>query len=156
MQESIRIAGIYDLAKFPWGRDIFEFTIEKLRAEYGYEDLTYDLADGKCDETSAVRGYWDLRTNNVPVHGIVGARCSGASVSLARIAGLEQVTQVSPASTSSRLSNKEEFPFFSRMVAPDDSRGEVGALVSTLRWFGWQRVTILSTDTLYAKDYVSQ
>ena len=49
-------------------------------------------------------------------------------------------------------SDKSEFPNFSRVVSPDDARGQVGALVSTLGLFGWRRVTILSTDTPYAKD----
>lgn len=32
----------------------------------------------------------------------------------------------------------------------------MGAVVQTLRWFDWSRVSILSTDTIYAKDYVSE
>ena len=157
-QENVLIAGIFDRSEFSWGGIIFPFTIQKIRKDFGYNNLEYVITDSNCDETTAVRAYWELRTMNDdrPMHGIVGARCSGASVSIARIAGLEGVNQVSPASTSSRLSDKEEFPFFTRMVAPDDARGEVGALVATLRWFGWERVTILSTDTLYAKDYVNQ
>lgn len=158
MSNGVTIAGIFDRSVFPWGDEIFEFTVQRLRNDSRYSDLDYVLVDSACDETTAVRGYWDLRSQNngIPVHGIVGARCSGASVSLARIAGLEQVNQVSPSSTSSRLSDKDEFPFFSRLLAPDDASGEVAALVTTLKWFGWNRVSILSTDTLYAKDYVNE
>eukprot|EP00980_Cylindrotheca_fusiformis_P028940 scaffold22680_cov107-Cylindrotheca_fusiformis.AAC.9 len=154
----VTIAGIYDSTAFWWGGMIFNFAVERLEQEEAYSDLNFVLVDSACDETTAVRAYWDLRTQNngIPVHGIVGARCSGASVSLARIAGLEEVNQVSPSATSSRLTDKEEFPFFSRLVAPDDATGEVGALVASLQWFGWDRVSILSTDTLYAKDYVNE
>ena len=49
-------------------------------------------------------------------------------------------------------SDKAEFPYFSRMVSPDDERGQVGALVATMRLFDWDRVTIINTDTVYAKD----
>mmetsp|Transcript_21478 Transcript_21478/g.52918 ORF Transcript_21478/g.52918 Transcript_21478/m.52918 type:complete len:924 (-) Transcript_21478:2660-5431(-) len=157
--ESVTIAGIFDTSSFFWGEHFFNFTVAKLKSENpAYQSLNSVVVDAACDETTAVRAYWKLRTdnNNVPVHGIVGARCSGASVSLARIAGLEKVNMVSPSSTSSILSDVEEFPYFSRLVAPDDSRGEVGALVETLKWFDWSRVSILSTDTIYAKDYVSE
>ncbi|KAL3941345.1 MAG: hypothetical protein SGBAC_004290 [Bacillariaceae sp.] len=156
---NITIAGIFDTTSFSWGQDIFDFTVATLKNEQPlYQTLNGVVQDAACDETTAVRAYWKLRTdnNNVPVHGIVGARCSGASVSLARIAGLEKVNMVSPSATSAILSADEEFPYFSRLVAPDDSRGEVGALVETLKWFDWSRVSILSTDTIYAKDYVSE
>jgi len=93
---------------------------------------------------------------NRPPHGIVGARCSGASIQLARIAGLEGVPQLSPASNSARLSDDTEFPFFSRLLAPNDERGEVGALVALLREFGWERIAIISTDTQFSKDLVTE
>ena len=79
---------------------------------------------------------------------MIGCRCSGASIAVARIAGLEQVPQVSMGSTSKKLSDKEEFPFFSRVT----SSLEANALISLLRHFDWDRVTILRTDTQYASD----
>ena len=152
VSSNITIAGIFDRTSFHWGKDIFDFVFQELTLIYPY--LNYVVRDAECDETTAVRAYWDLRVENngIPVNGIVGARCSGASVSLARIAGLEGVHMVSPSATSAMLSNKDEFPFFSRTVAPDNSEGEVGALVETLNWFGWKRVSILSTDTIYVSD----
>jgi hypothetical protein len=66
---------------------------------------------------------------------------------LRSVPGLEGVNMLSPASTSSKLSNKEDYPFFSRLVAPDNEQGEVGALIALLREFGWERVTVLATDT---------
>ncbi|CAJ1958166.1 unnamed protein product [Cylindrotheca closterium] len=159
MSTAVSIAGIFDTSSFSWGEDIFNFAVTRIKNQNAaYQNLNSTVVDAACDETTAVRAYWKLRTENfdVPVHGIVGARCSGASVSLARIAGLEKVNMVSPSATSSILSDAEEFPYFTRLVAPDDSRGEVGAVVETLKWFGWKRVSILSTDTIYAKDYVSE
>jgi len=49
-------------------------------------------------------------------------------------------------------SDKSEFPNFSRVVSPDDERGQVGALVATMDLFRWNRVTIINTETTYAKD----
>lgn len=92
--------------------------------------VEYQLENSRCDETQAVRSYWNIRTNHLrkqgkrPMHGIIGARCSGPSMSLARVSSLEEVPQLSPASNAARLSNKLEFPFFSRLMAPNNQNGE--------------------------------
>ncbi|CAB9504946.1 TCDD-inducible poly [ADP-ribose] polymerase [Seminavis robusta] len=161
-QTVIKLAGLFDTSNYVWGPDVFAVTVQLINQ--GWWDvlnpgdrLEYDLRNTACDETTAVRSYWGLRSanGNKPMHGIIGARCSGASISLARVAGLEAVPQLSPASTSSLLSNKYEFPSFSRMVAPNNERGEVGALIAMMRVFGWERIGILATDTQYAKDLVN-
>ena len=164
----VYIAGIIDTTNtYHWAEEIFAFTVDLLNNHNdGWHDeifddgtvIEFEVANADCDETTAARAYWDLRIakNGLPVHGVVGARCSGASIAIARIAGLEGIPQVSPVSTSSRLSDGREFPFFSRLVAPDDARGEVGAVVSMLREFGWDRVSILSTDTQYARDIATE
>ena len=74
-------------------------------------------------------------------------------MTLARLTGLEKVPHLSPASNSAALSDKEEFPFFSRLVAPNDERGEVGATIAMLRSFGWSNIIVLNTDTIFAKDW---
>lgn len=115
--------------------------------------LEYEIADSACRATYAARAYWNLRTRHGgKPHGIVGCRCSSASIAVARIAGLEEVPQNSPTSTSARLSNTEEFPSFSRVISADATH----ALISMLRYFGWGRVTILATDTQYGKDQATE
>jgi hypothetical protein len=160
----IYIAGIFDLDAFDWGPDIFEYTVKLINEGHwdifvqpsgnggDQQQLVYSLKNEACDETTAVRGYWDLRTQNgnKPMDGIIGCRCSGPSISLARISGLEKVPQISPASNSAKF-NTREFPYFSRLVAPNNEEGEVGAMVALLRAFNWERVTIIGTDTDYAK-----
>jgi hypothetical protein len=114
-------------------------------------ELKVTTANSGCDSALAGPAYWDKRRNwGQPLHGVVGGRCSGASMAIARIAALEQVLQIAPSATSSKLNDRVEFPYFYRTTAPDDSTGEIGALVSMLRHFGWDRVTILvSPSTLY-------
>jgi Receptor family ligand binding region len=165
----IYIAGIFDLDAFDWGPDIFEYTVKLINEghwdifvppsgnggagdQQQQQQLVYALKNEACDDTTAVRGYWDLRTQNgnKPMDGIIGCRCSGPSISLARISGLEKVPQISPTSNSAKL-NTREFPYFSRLVAPNNEQGEVGAIVALLRAFDWERVTILGTDTEYAR-----
>jgi hypothetical protein len=164
-EDPIHIAGIFDTSTYDWGEELFNFTIQGIQNGWfdflppmSIPNITYSVDSAMCDETTATRAYWDVRTRNNgrPPHGIVGARCSGASISLARIAGLENVPQISPISTSAKLSDTEEFPFFSRLVAPDDARGEVGALVAMLRSFDWSRVTIIATDTPFATAFTKE
>ena len=116
-------------------------------------ELTWSVSDSACDGDIAVRKYWDIRTQNSGrPHGLVGCRCSDASIAVAMIAGLEEVPQVSPSSTSDKLSDTTKYPFFSRVISSE----EPYALVSMLRSFGWSRVTILSTDTSYGKDQANE
>eukprot|EP00957_Ditylum_brightwellii_P062893 4772180-Ditylum_brightwellii.AAC.1 len=55
-------------------------------------------------------------------------------------------------SSSAQLSDKSDFPSFYRLVGPDNARGQVGALISLLLTFGWDRVSVINTDTQYTKD----
>lgn len=131
---TIRIAGIIDTTVYNWAADVFATTVQLINEGWwdilpeGFR-LMYDLEDAGCDATTAVRAYWKLRSvnnndNKRPIHGIVGGRCSAATVSLARFASLEGVPQISPASQTTRLSNEEEFPYFSRLMAPNNDQGE--------------------------------
>jgi ABC-type branched-subunit amino acid transport system substrate-binding protein len=171
-RRSIQIAGIMDTENLQWSTELWDFTIKSLQEDWlldlypilGVEretlsntNFTFTLANGACDPTTTVRSYWKIREDepfpDMPPHALIGAYCSGSSMALATIAGLEEVVQVSHASTSSELSDKEQFPFFLRMLAPDNHLGEVGALVSSLRMFGWKRVSIMATDLQFAKDW---
>lgn len=166
---TVFLAGIIDTTVFDWIPDVFEYTADRINtasisgavlgvtdatvrqglSEYGPNGLSlrYELANSKCDAATGVRQYWNVRTQNQVPHGVIGARCSGTSISLARITELERVPLLSPASNAAQLSSESEFPLFSRMVAPNDENGEFGALVELLRSFGWDRITILATDT---------
>jgi len=163
----IRIGLLFDTTNFEWVGDIFYFVLSLINDKGNgwhdeifaneYVSLEGDVANSGCDERKALDAYWsDLRKNNTPPHAIIGCRCSGATSMVARVAGLERIPQVSPTATSSKLSDTEEYPYLSRMVAPDDGRGQVGAMVSMLRSFGWNRVSILTTDTAYAKDFANE
>ena len=123
----IKLAGIFDTTTYVWGPEVFDLTVQLLnQGEWGVLPegmrVEYQLEDAKCDGTTAAQAYWKVR----PVDGIIGARCSGASVTLAQISGLEEVPHLSPASNSARFSENEgeEFPFFSRLVAPNNEHGE--------------------------------
>ena len=162
--DKVYIAGLFDYAGFEWGPLVFNATIAMLQNRtngwwnviLNGTEIVSTIRDANCAEKKAVDEYWSLREWGQPLHGVVGGRCSGASAAVARIAGLENVPQVSPSASSSRLSNADDYSSFFRLVAPDDSRGQVGALVTLLRSFDWDRVSVISTDTPYAKDLATQ
>ena len=164
----VSLAGVFDTINFDWGEEIFNFTVSLINNKTdGWHDdidnilVDWEIANADCDAVQAGKAYWDLRTRALEktgrgLQGVVGCRCSGASMAVAQIAGLEAVPQVSQSATSAKMSVVGKFPYFSRVVAPGDGRGEVGAMVATLRSFGWGRVSILSTDTDYAKDIANE
>jgi ABC-type branched-subunit amino acid transport system substrate-binding protein len=165
-QSVVNIAVLFDTANtFDWARQIIDFTFTLLNDHTdGWHDeifpdgtiINYRISDPVCDETAAARAYWDLRNEwDGIVHGVVGPRCSGASIAVGRITNLDNVTQISPSSTSQKLGDKGDFPLFSRLVGPSSAEGEAGAMVAMLRSFGWDRITIFTMDTQYAKDYTT-
>ena len=132
----IYIAAIFDTTTYDWGPDLVNVTVDLINQGWWgalsgpSEFLRYELANAKCDATTAVRAYWELRTQNgnKPMDGILACRCSGASISVARTSGLEGVPQISAASNDASLSNNEEFPFFSRVISPNNEKGTVRLL----------------------------
>eukprot|EP00567_Pseudictyota_dubia_P002061 CAMPEP_0197465518 /NCGR_PEP_ID=MMETSP1175-20131217/64580_1 /TAXON_ID=1003142 /ORGANISM="Triceratium dubium, Strain CCMP147" /LENGTH=917 /DNA_ID=CAMNT_0043001535 /DNA_START=549 /DNA_END=3302 /DNA_ORIENTATION=- len=158
----VYVAGLFDTVNFDWGRELFDFTVGLIndKTDGWFDDILDDgttlvtvVEDAGCDPKVALPAYWDLKTEwGHPLHGVVGCRCSSASTAVARVAALEGVPVVSPASSSARLSDAEEFSSFFRLVGPDDERGQVGGLINLLRTMGWDRVTVLQTDTAYTSD----
>ena len=169
-ERSVQIAGILELESNLWTEELWDFTTRSLRENWFLEifpiltmqrsslqatNIDFVLKNSGCDPTKATQAYWETRQGNsdqLPPNAVIGSFCSGASISLARVATLENVFQVSPVSTSAQLSDVDEFPHFARLLAPDNAQGEVGALVSALRMFGWKRISIISTDKQFAKD----
>jgi hypothetical protein len=87
--------------------------------------------------------------------GVIGARCSGPSMTVARVAQLEHVPQISFSATSQKLSDTAAFPYFFRTVAPEGPGGGMGAMVRLLRKMGWTHIGILYTDKTWPRDTVS-
>jgi len=79
----------------------------------------------------------------IGVSGVIGAASSSVSGVAAMAGSIYDIPQISYSSTSSELSNKEIYPFFSRVVPPDSQQGE--ALARLCAYFGWDRVAALST-----------
>ena len=72
---------------------------------------------------------------------VVGASSSSVSVQVANLLGLFHVSQVSPASTGYSLSDKKEYPFFTRTVPPD--KFQAAAIVDIVHYFKWSYVHLV-------------
>jgi hypothetical protein len=92
----IFIAGIMDENAYPWCPDLFEFTVQQInQGRWGALDesqsqyVEYSFRNEECDEFTILREYWDLRTlyGVGAIDGVVGGRCSGATLCLARVTG---------------------------------------------------------------------
>eukprot|EP00529_Nitzschia_sp_RCC80_P024280 CAMPEP_0113504324 /NCGR_PEP_ID=MMETSP0014_2-20120614/34653_1 /TAXON_ID=2857 /ORGANISM="Nitzschia sp." /LENGTH=442 /DNA_ID=CAMNT_0000399423 /DNA_START=37 /DNA_END=1362 /DNA_ORIENTATION=+ /assembly_acc=CAM_ASM_000159 len=172
----VTIAGVFDTDSFDWGRDLLDSTVAWLNSPEGrqsildsttsqvsYPTFEWDLENAACDPTTASRAYWTVRNRHIDdagnanrIHGIIGARCSGASIAVARIAELEGVPQVSFSSSSAALSDKDEYPYFSRVGPTDNANGQVGAIVKLLRSMCWDTVSIIQTDTDYSEGLANE
>ncbi|KAL1524680.1 hypothetical protein AB1Y20_019566 [Prymnesium parvum] len=78
--------------------------------------------DSQCDDTVGLMGALYLTRDAFGGNGvsaIIGAGCSGASISASQVAGFSNVPIISPTSTSPTLSDGIAFPYFLRAVASD-------------------------------------
>lgn len=128
----IYLAGIFDDGRASsgyaaWTKHHFELAVDMLNDKTdGFHDDLFTNADGTsdgttirteyaysgCDEALGAGAYWGVRESadgGRPVHGVIGARCSGPSKAIARIAQLEGVPQVSMSATSPQLSEVDDF-----------------------------------------------
>jgi ABC-type branched-subunit amino acid transport system substrate-binding protein len=81
--------------------------------------------------------------------GIVGGYHSAISIPVAGLTAALSTVQISYASTNSVLSNKEEYPYFLRTIAPDNV--VINGLVAFVRFFQLRRLACLHTSEAYGQ-----
>jgi len=112
-------------------------------------EIRIAYSDSKCDPGVGIQGALHLTRDAFDgqgVHVIVGAGCSGASVTAALVSEGSRVPMISSSSSSPTLSNGRQYPYFLR-TAPSDAFGAV-AMVNLLRSL-WNYTTVAlvhSTD----------
>ncbi|XP_076343953.1 metabotropic glutamate receptor 3-like [Tachypleus tridentatus] len=84
-----------------------------------------------------------------PVVGVIGAASSSVSVIVANILRLFKIPQISYASTSTELSDKTRFDYFSRVVPPDNLQAQ--AMVDIIHKLGWNYVSTVAVDGEYGE-----
>ena len=89
-----------------------------------------------------------------PTSGIVGAAGSRVSVPVASLGRLFRMPQVSYASSSQRLSDRERYQYFHRTIPADDQQAR--AMVDILEYFGWNYVSAVHSDDTYGSPGVDE
>ncbi|CAF1320134.1 unnamed protein product [Adineta steineri] len=89
------------------------------------------------------------RTESSVIAGVVGSASSIVSMAIADILRLAEIPQISYASTSTELSEKPRFQFFSRVVPPDTYQAE--AVVSIIQFLNWTYVAVIKETGSYGE-----
>ncbi|CAF1277359.1 unnamed protein product [Adineta steineri] len=83
------------------------------------------------------------------VAGVIGSASSTVSMAIADILRLAEIPQISYASTSTDLSQKPRFQYFSRVVPPDTYQAE--AVVSIIQFLNWTYVAVIKETGSYGE-----
>jgi ABC-type branched-subunit amino acid transport system substrate-binding protein len=156
--DRLRIAALLDTARFPWSVELIDFTVSLINNGWlgnilNGTELEYSISNAACDRHVAVQAFLDITRNGVLPNAILGCRCSSSSMAVATLAAADNIPMLSPAASDPDLSNQGDYPTFNRLVAPDNKSGQVGALVTLLRQFGWERILIINTNDQYAQAF---
>jgi ABC-type branched-subunit amino acid transport system substrate-binding protein len=139
-------------------KNVFDCTITLIN-EGWFPDLLNDTylnftsVDPTCDDLTALNAFVDIAlTSRGEIDAVIGPKCSSGALYTAVLTTKFKIIQVSPSASSNSLEGKHKFPFFSRLVASVDI--QASAMVAMLQHFNWTRVSIIATDSEYAKSYV--
>ncbi|KAE8745292.1 hypothetical protein FOCC_FOCC007977 [Frankliniella occidentalis] len=108
--------------------------------------MTRDLSEYKC-----ARGESPEFNPHKPVSGVIGASFSVVSIMVANILRLFKIPQISYASTSTELSDKSRFGYFSRVVPPDNFQAQ--AMVDVVSSMGWKYVSTVGVEGEYGERF---
>ncbi len=109
-------------------------------------------ADTTCVDASAAAAAADRLVNAEQVAAIVGALCSGATISAANSAAIpNKVVMISPASTSPAITSLDDNDLVFRTAPSDARQGQV--LASVLKERGVSRVAVTYINNDYGKGF---
>jgi ABC-type branched-subunit amino acid transport system substrate-binding protein len=150
----VYVGGLFDYRITDHEHFTFAAQLINNKTDGFYDDLLPNLTlqtttrDSGCSANQATTKVWELSTAwGEPLHGIIGARCSSASMGVATLTRLNEVPQISARSTNPGLSDTDAYSHFFRTCAPDDRQGP--ALQALVAGYGWSQVGIITTDLAY-------
>ncbi|CAH1377671.1 unnamed protein product [Tenebrio molitor] len=106
--------------------------------------MNQDMSEYKCESGKA-----PLYVPHKPVTAVIGASFSVVSIMVANILRLFKIPQVSYASTSTELSDKSRFEYFSRVVPPDNFQAQT--MVEIIKEMGWKYVSTVAVEGDYGE-----
>ena len=110
----------------------------------------YDTCRSKTIATDAAKRFIQIsleKDSKSQLAGVIGALSSGVSEAVANFLRVFQIPQISYASTSIILSNKDIYSYFLRVVAPDSFQAQ--AMVDIIKRSGWSYVSTVNSDGTY-------
>ncbi|KAL1529245.1 hypothetical protein AB1Y20_000200 [Prymnesium parvum] len=112
--------------------------------------LRVAFKDPKCDAATALQSSLHLLDafDSDGVSAIIGASCSGASVTAAQVAQGAGVPIISPSSTSPLLSDGRKYPYFLRVV-PSDAFAAVAMLRVLQRLWNYTAASLVHSTDAY-------
>ncbi|XP_065165928.1 metabotropic glutamate receptor 7 isoform X2 [Atheta coriaria] len=110
--------------------------------------MNQDMSEYKCES-----GQPPVYVPHKPVTAVIGASFSVVSIMVANILRLFKIPQVSYASTSTELSDKSRFEYFSRVVPPDNFQAQ--AMVSIIKELGWKYVSTVAVEGEYGEKGIA-
>ena len=116
------------------------------------QKLTLETGDGACDPKRAVAVANDMVSRGVRL--VAGHYCSGSSIPASNVYADKGVIQISPASTSPRLTERGLATTF-RTCGRDDHQGIVAGKFLAEK-FGSSKIAILHDETTYGKGLADE
>ncbi|KAL7288728.1 hypothetical protein TKK_0017453 [Trichogramma kaykai] len=110
--------------------------------------MNQDITEYRCEN-----GKSPIYKPHKPVTGVIGASFSGVSIMVANILRLFKIPQISYASTSTELSDKSRFEYFSRVVPPDNFQAQ--AMVEVIHRLGWKYVSTVAVEGDYGEKGIA-
>ncbi|XP_011403383.1 PREDICTED: metabotropic glutamate receptor 2-like [Amphimedon queenslandica] len=90
----------------------------------------------------------------LPTSTVIGAASSGVSVPVATLLRLFRIPQISYASSSARLDNRDRYGYFYRTISPDSLQAE--AMIDLCMEFNWTYVSTVYTNDFYGEPGIDQ
>jgi len=166
--ENIKLGGVFPIVKRPDAgrdrRDAFLMAVATLNEQANDSDLTGGsriLPDGinftaivKDDDNSAAGGTFAASTLiSEGVEVVIGSSGSSVSAAMAAELGPEKIVQLSYASSSPALSDRDLYPYFMRNTPSDADQGvAVADLVDAMNW---TKGATISTDDSYGTGLIT-
>ncbi|XP_034939802.1 metabotropic glutamate receptor 8-like [Chelonus insularis] len=111
--------------------------------------MNQDMSEYRCEDGKA-----PLYVPHKSVTGVIGASFSVVSIMVANILRLFKIPQLSYASTSTELSDKSRFEYFSRVVPPDNFQAQ--AMVEVIHQLGWKYVSTVAVEGDYGEKGIAR
>ena len=110
----------------------------------------YDTCQSKTIAADAAKRFIKItleQDSHTQLAGVIGALSSGVSETVANFFRVFQIPQISYASTSIILSNKDIYSYFFRVVPPDSFQAQ--GMVDIIKRIGWNYVSTVNSAGTY-------